>query len=788
MNVFQIFLISLYVQICTSSLMLVYAEEAAFSPGMLTPLVAIVTFWYVEHKKTFSFSTGLAGSLGILALILAWGELFSGDIEARLLAGAHILVYLCWIVLFQKKERSQCWLIIALGLLQVAVGSVLTEQAVYGLLLLIFLMLSLWTLSLFSIYQMQEHFAEASHSSEPQIATRTAVKEGTRPFHQESLALHSSHGHEAILTRGNVQRDPDEKWISWRFVGGYLGTTSLAIFIALVFYLLIPRFWIGKQNLLDEDDSFSAVAAKTGFSSSVSLGEIGEILESTELALRLRLVDSNSQESLSVSDYASRLGYEEPLFRGSVLDTYQNGQWKSSALSRGFLRMGSIPSYFHQVVVQEISLQPMGTNVIFAMQPVIACRMYDERKIPRIHYLTGQMQIKNPSRKIQHYQIFSRKPTGNEVTLPHVMYRSRVIGGTSLQRYLQLPETGLVRLKELATSIAGTVGNETVSERDKAMRIVEYLRDSGEYGYTLDLSIQDPTIDPVEDFLFNRKVGHCEYYATALALMLRANNIPSRMVNGFKGGIEESDGSFQVQQRHAHAWVEAYIERNWVTLDATPSALRSASIASFDKEGFSWDRFKASFTNFWSKSIIGLDFKEQRRRFYEPLKELFVTWWNQLKNHQWGVRDLWHALWNFLTSPEKWFSLSGGIFTFLFLTTLLCCYWVLKKIARLLHYLPHRFGRRSRPQRKLVEFYERFAKVCQAQGWTRLPAQTQLEFVSHVKRQASLRLSESGMEQFPSELVQAFYAVRFGNHQLSTEQIQHIDAQLHQWEQLWEQS
>ena len=88
-------------------------------------------------------------------------------------------------------------------------------------------------------------------------------------------------------------------------------------------------------------------------------------------------------------------------------------------------------------------------------------------------------------------------------------------------------------------------------------------------------------LDPVEDFLVNRKQGHCEYFASALALLLRSIDIPARMVNGFKGGDwNELTQSMNVRQKHAHSWVEAYIgkdERNrprWITLDPTPGLER----------------------------------------------------------------------------------------------------------------------------------------------------------------------------------------------------------------------
>ena len=87
-----------------------------------------------------------------------------------------------------------------------------------------------------------------------------------------------------------------------------------------------------------------------------------------------------------------------------------------------------------------------------------------------------------------------------------------------------------------------------------------YLARSGEYTYTLDLRRQDANIDPVMDFLVNVKAGHCERFASALALMLRSQGVPSRVVVGFRGRRERSDdGAYVIRQNQAHAWVEILV-------------------------------------------------------------------------------------------------------------------------------------------------------------------------------------------------------------------------------------
>ena len=90
--------------------------------------------------------------------------------------------------------------------------------------------------------------------------------------------------------------------------------------------------------------------------------------------------------------------------------------------------------------------------------------------------------------------------------------------------------------------------------------------------YTLELPGE--VADPLTDFLFVRKEGHCEHFATALAVMLRTRGVPARVVGGFFGG-ERVGSRFVVRAGDAHAWVEAYSPvRGWVTLDATPDSGR----------------------------------------------------------------------------------------------------------------------------------------------------------------------------------------------------------------------
>src|SRR5262249_54963867 len=117
------------------------------------------------------------------------------------------------------------------------------------------------------------------------------------------------------------------------------------------------------------------------------------------------------------------------------------------------------------------------------------------------------------------------------------------------------------RLRSIALPVVASIkaeGRQGATARARALE--GFLRDSGQFRYSLHMEQIDSDLDPVEDFLVKRKEGHCEYFASALALMLRAIDIPARVINGFKGGDwNELTQTMNVRQKHAHSWVEAYV-------------------------------------------------------------------------------------------------------------------------------------------------------------------------------------------------------------------------------------
>ena len=137
------------------------------------------------------------------------------------------------------------------------------------------------------------------------------------------------------------------------------------------------------------------------------------------------------------------------------------------------------------------------------------------------------------------------------------------------ERYLQLPRSLPRRVVDLARSAT----NGAPSGFDKALTLETYLRDNFTYSTHVPTVPQDQ--DWIDYFLFQSKQGYCDYFATAMVVMLRAEGVPARVASGFAPGDYDPDtGVSIVRENHAHSWVEAYFPRyGWITFE--PSSIRA---------------------------------------------------------------------------------------------------------------------------------------------------------------------------------------------------------------------
>src|SRR6266567_1631280 len=179
---------------------------------------------------------------------------------------------------------------------------------------------------------------------------------------------------------------------------------------------------------------------------------------------------------------------------------------------------------------------------------------------------------------------------------PARMHRASGSFPADVSNYLQLPALD-PRVRSLAEQISG----KAVGPHDKAEAIADYLR--LHYGYTLQLPKSTPH-DPIANFLFVRRQGHCEYFASSMAIMLRSIGIPSRIVNGFSGGeFNDITSEYVIRASDAHSWVEAYLPgEDWVEFDPTPSGNAEAHTT-----WSRWMQYLDAMQSFWREWIVNYD-------------------------------------------------------------------------------------------------------------------------------------------------------------------------------------
>jgi len=232
---------------------------------------------------------------------------------------------------------------------------------------------------------------------------------------------------------------------------------------------------------------------------------------------------------------------------------------------------------------QRVQLLASQTSMLFAAdtpERVNVPTFYDYREVPDDF---AAMRLATPLRRGQQYTVVSSVSVATVSEL-----RS---AGTDypawLQRYVRLPRSLPQRVRDETRRV--TAGAET--PYDKAIALETYLR---QFRYSTHVKQPPPDRDWVDYMLFDSKEGYCDYYAAAMAVMLRAVGVPSRVASGFAPGDKDPSGEFIiVKESHAHSWTEAYFPNyGWINFE--PSALRPVPQRpeAFGLDGsLAWDLF-----------------------------------------------------------------------------------------------------------------------------------------------------------------------------------------------------
>ncbi|HEY6350427.1 MAG TPA: DUF3488 and transglutaminase-like domain-containing protein [Candidatus Angelobacter sp.] len=375
-------------------------------------------------------------------------------------------------------------------------------------------------------------------------------------------------------------------------VAGLLAAFTLAV--AVVIFFVLPRMNMGGylQSLGSQTDFVS------GFSDTVNLGGIGRIQQSNAAVMHVQVLHG--------------IFPADAKWRGVALANFDGHRWSNpphdaatleplhgAGLDLWPLHVGNAPLYstaHGSTFGYRVIMEPVGSYIFFlASTPLRVSGPYYEVAISS----GGAVTKSDGGRTID---VYEGEANTNDPEPIIQNSNSSYYAPEISAFYLGLPEQMDRRIPSLARTITASAG----SNYARAKAIEKYLREN--LGYTLNLPGAEA--DPLANFLFERRKGHCEYFASSMAIMLRTLNIPSRVVNGFRGGeYNDLNHTYIIRGRDAHSWVEAFFpEYGWVTFDPTPSVPAEGNDT--------WSRlamYMDALHEMWREWVINYDFGHQMR-------------------------------------------------------------------------------------------------------------------------------------------------------------------------------
>ena len=503
-------------------------------PGWLAVATGTTLIWMLSRNIRVPSTARLSSDpplssatwniLVIIGFVGFWVDIFwiSGEL---LQAGIHFLMVLMVIKLCTLRVRRDYLHLYAISLVAIVASGSLTTDLWYLPVFLVYLMAGVWTLLLF---QLTKH--------------RDAVEQPTRPAPER----------QELSGAPNQVTTP----LFWLANGLVLATFGLTVLI----FFTIPRVSAGIYQ-----KGFGESIRTSGFSDTVNLGSIGPVKRDPSVVMRVELPDRTQREA-------------DPFYvRGVAFDRYDGKSWTNRLSYRRtvsedatgtFVLYGDARSRRSrpgEMIRQNILLEPLDTPVLFAAPFV---ESVTGKFLTIQSDLTGSAYLPYPSSSRIEYRVISRSAP---ILPADFQAEPNSYSESFLKHFLQVPQQ-----TERIAALAQEIAQNHHSPYEKAAAIQTYLMHN--YRYSLDAPLSELD-QPLEEFLFARKTGYCEHYATALAVMLRTIGIPTRLVTGFLTTEWNEYGNYYlVRQQDAHAWVEVYLAHSgWITLDPTPATGESLS-------------------------------------------------------------------------------------------------------------------------------------------------------------------------------------------------------------------
>lgn len=382
-----------------------------------------------------------------------------------------------------------------------------------------------------------------------------------------------------------------------------------AVPLMVIMFVLFPRLSAPLWHMPDNQET-----AVTGLSDSISLGSITQLAESDEVAFRVSF-----DEGIPAAD---QLYWRGPVLWYTDGSNWQRGSSNPNRLSVDYQQLGDPIRY-------TVTLEPHANHWLFALDLPASL---PHRDVPGGVVLTND------------YQLLGRRQINERIRYTitsSLNYRLHTLPEWLRQQALQLPAKANPQTRNLAAQWR----TETTNDRELLQRALHYLVEQPFYYTRNPLPLGE---NPVDDFLFTTRQGFCEHFATAFVTLMRAADIPARVVTGYQGGELNELGEYLViRQRNAHAWAEVWLEDDgWVRIDPTAAIPSNRVNASLDLNRFNTTEARASrgtdlsgFTrtllklrhswdainNGWNQWVLGFD-RDRQSQLLERLGLESFSW------------------------------------------------------------------------------------------------------------------------------------------------------------------
>jgi protein-glutamine gamma-glutamyltransferase len=716
------FQISLYLLVCTGFATLVTTGKLDILSVAGVTVALLVRGWLLLRHENVKVPERWTSYFTIAYVPIYVLDFFF--ISQSFVAATVHMVLAIMVAKIYSVQRDRDYLYLAtLAFMEVLAAAILTVDSVFLAAFCLFMILAVST---FVSMEMRRSAAAAAHAAQvPALRLSSSTLGGSR-------------------SAGRI-------FGRLRQLNGALSATSIVLMLmifagtAIIFFML-PRVSAGYLgNFAPRNELVS------GFTNEVNLGQIGIIQQSNQVVMHVTVQEGRA-DVMSLK------------WRGVALDQFNGQKWTTrGSLSYGVPR--SLDGGLHLARALAASAQDTGESVTATRRQPLRYRVLMEPVAISVFFVApaaevlfgnyrwvaldgnGTIYDNDRDRQITAYEVISNvaEPPPGQLRRASSGYSRRI-----QDVFLQLPELD-PRVPQLAQQVTASAP----TPYDKARAVERYL--STNFAYTLQLPSPVPD-DPIAYFLFTRKQGHCEYFASAMAVMLRSIGIPARIVNGFRTGeYNDVTGSYIIRARDAHSWVEAYFPGSgWVSFDPTPAGVAPAPST--------WNRmllYIDAAREFWREWVINYDFSHQRtltntatsraRRFVDESRRWLRRKYEAAVDRADDIRD------QAMREPQKWAARAILGFAVLLLLVVARPLWRMGR-RRALMRDPGRA-----PATAAGLWYLRMTRTLARRGWRKRATQSPREFAQAIDDPAMRR----GVQSF----TETYERARFGGSAAEAEKL-----------------